>query len=179
MADYRIETRGLVRKKQRLTAPTVLSPADFDRIARDLGTPPRRARKVGLVAAKQLTEAMLHTIDWAGESTKTKGEPGDWLVTNLAKNATPIRDKGKINQYVIKAETFAKRYEPMSAESEHGKHHKARQSVEVDALYFSGGLDIAAPWGERQVLETGYLLKSGGEVYGNAKKSFDETYEFA
>jgi hypothetical protein len=177
MADYRIETRGWLRRKRRLIASGVLSAADFDRLAREVGVAARRARKVGLVAGQVITEAKLHSIEWAGEATKTKAEPNDWLVTNLNKDGHPIRDKGKINQYVVKPATFAARYEPDGRESPYGTIYKTRQAVEVETLYFASGLDIAAPWGERQTLDDGYLLKAGTEVYGNARKSFEETYE--
>jgi hypothetical protein len=47
----------------------------------------------------------------------------------------------------------------------------------VDAIRLPGGFDIAAPWGERQQAPSGYLILSGGEVYGNNAETFAATYE--
>ena len=46
-----------------------------------------------------------------------------------------------------------------------------------DAWVLAGGLDIMAPWGERQTIEKGYLLRNGDEIYGNDAKAFRATYE--
>ncbi len=80
-----------------------------------------------------------------------------------------------MNVYVILAERFAELYEPASGESKHGVVHRARGIV--SALPFPGGLDIAAPWGERQAASAGYLLCNGQEVYGSSKEAFEATYE--
>ena len=80
-----------------------------------------------------------------------------------------------MNIYVILAERFADLYEPASEESEHGAVHRAKGVV--SAIPFPGGLDIAAPWGERQTASEGYLLCNGQEVYGSSKDAFEATYE--
>ena len=80
-----------------------------------------------------------------------------------------------MNVYVILAERFADLYEPASRQSEHGTVHRAKGIV--SALPLPGGLDIAAPWGERQTASAGYLLCNGAEVYGSNKETFEATYE--
>ena len=47
----------------------------------------------------------------------------------------------------------------------------------VEALYLSGGFDILAPWGQRQIAGVGYLLSDGRDVYDNAAATFDATHE--
>ena len=48
---------------------------------------------------------------------------------------------------------------------------------EVQALLFSGGFELVAPWGEPQQGPEGYLLLNGDEVYGNNRATFDTSYE--
>jgi hypothetical protein len=47
----------------------------------------------------------------------------------------------------------------------------------VDAIRLPGGFDIAAPWGERQRVPSGYLILNGSEVYGSNAEAFRATYE--
>jgi hypothetical protein len=178
MAAYKIERTGLLRMRRRLVADAVLSPADFDAIARELGIDPRRARKEGQVAARRVTQDGSHAIVWAGEKTKNEAKIGDWLVTNLDTKGEPLKDNGIVNQYVIKPDKFAQRYKRAPGESRYGANFVQQNAVVAETLLFEGGIDIMAPWGERQTLETGYLLKTSGEVYGNADKSFRSTYVF-
>ena len=86
-----------------------------------------------------------------------------------------MRDgEGHLNVYVILAERFAEPLRAGRGESEHGAVHRARGMV--SALPLPGGLDIAAPWGERQTASAGYLLCNGQEVYGSSKEAFEATY---
>jgi len=77
--------------------------------------------------------------------------------------------------YVIAGGRFASLYEPTEGESTFGKVYRA--TGVVSALSFPGGLDIAAPWGERQTTSAGYLLCNGEEVYGASTNAFEATYE--
>jgi hypothetical protein len=87
-----------------------------------------------------------------------------------------LRDgDGHLNVYVISADRFPSLYEPTAERSEHGAVHRARGLV--SAIPLPGGLDIAAPWGERQTTSGGYLLLSGKDVYGISDGAFEETYE--
>jgi hypothetical protein len=76
---------------------------------------------------------------------------------------------------VIAAERFAGLYESTSETSEHGAIYRAKGVV--FALPLPGGLDILAPWGERQRADDGYLLLNGDEVYASSRDAFDATYE--
>ena len=51
-----------------------------------------------------------------------------------------------------------------------------KAAILVEALLFKGGFDILAPWNERQVGPSGYLLKNGDDVYGIEKSTFGKTY---
>ena len=160
----------------RLEADAVLTPSDFQSIAKQLDDPPLRARKIGYVAARRATESEVVETRWNGKETTNTARVGDFIVTNLSPTRIPLRDgEGHLDMYVILAERFADLYEPASGESEHGAVHRAKGIV--SALPFPGGLDIAAPWGERQAASAGYLLCNGQEVYGSSKETFEATYE--
>jgi hypothetical protein len=172
---FKIARRGLTRRR-RLIADTVLQPGDFDAIAAALGVAPVRARKIAYVAASRATEAVTVETRWHGEVTKNDANVGDWIVTNLDTAKSPLRDAdGSVNRYVIRPEAFARLYERAVGETQWGAVFKGKGVV--DALLLSGGLDIKAPWGERQTIERGYLLRSGADIYGNDLKSFRATYE--
>jgi hypothetical protein len=172
---FRITKRGLTRRS-RLVADDVLQPADFDVVATALGEAPVRARKIAYVAASRAAEAVAVETRWQGEVTKNQATPGDWIVTSLDARKSPLRDAdGNINRYVIRAETFTQLYEPAVGETQWGAVFKGKGLV--DALLLPGGLDIKAPWGERQTIERGYLLRNGADIYGNDLKSFRATYE--
>jgi hypothetical protein len=172
---FKITKRGLTRRR-RLIADSVLQPGDFDAVAVALGAAPVRARKIAYVAASRATEAATVETRWRGEVTNNDVNVGDWIVTNLDTDKAPLRDAdGNLNRYVMRPETFARLYERTVGETQWGPIFKGKGMV--DALLLSGGLDIKAPWGERQTIERGYLLRSGTDIYGNDLKSFRATYE--
>jgi hypothetical protein len=84
-------------------------------------------------------------------------------------------DDGHVNVYVIAADRFPQLYEPMDRKSELGDAYGAKAVVCAVAL--PGGLDIVAPWGERQTVSDGYLLCNGAEVYGSNAAAFQATYK--
>ena len=73
--------------KARLEADAVLTPADFVRIAEELGETPVRARKVGYVAARKAKEPEVIETRWNGKETTNTARPGDFIVTNLTPRA--------------------------------------------------------------------------------------------
>jgi hypothetical protein len=159
----------------RLSAPQGVTPTDFDRIAAEV-TPPVRARKTGFVAARTATAREAVETRWNGAETKNVAEPGDIVATNLDPDGVALRDAaGNLNTYVIRAARFPELYEPTGRATEHGPMHRARTVVE--AIHLPGGFEILAPWGEIQRADDGYLLRSGTEVYGNARGTFEATYE--
>ena len=164
------------RGDARLEADAKLTPADFADAAKQLGTAPLRARKVGYVAARKATRKEVVETRWNGKETTNTAEPGDYIVTNLSPLRRPLHDSdGHLNIYVISADKFATLYEPTAETSEEGDVYRAKGVV--SALPLPGGFDILAPWGERQTGSAGYLLLNGNEVYGANAQAFDATYE--
>lgn len=159
----------------RLEADAALTPADFQRIAHQLGVRPIRARKIGYIAAVRATKSQVVETRWNGKETNNTARPGDWIVTNLSPQQDVLRDcDGNTNRYVIAAERFGSLYEPAQGASPFGDTYRAR--AEVEALLLPGGFDIVAPWGERQTAPAGYLLFNGADVYGNNEETFLKTY---
>lgn len=172
---FTIKKTGLTRRR-RVIADAVLQPAEFDAIASELGKVPMRARKIAFVAACRTQESTIIETRWQGEVTSNEARPGDWIITNLDSHKSPLRDAaGNVNRYVVRAETFTRLYDRAIGETEWGPVFQGKG--EVDALLLAGGLDIMAPWGERQTIEKGYLLRNGAEIYGNDAKAFRATYE--
>ena len=173
-AAFTLETRGPMRRK-RLIAHRQLTPEDFRAIAVKLGTRPSEARRVGLLAARQSTVSEQVETRWnAGESRDTAA-PGDWVVTNLTTQGRVLRDKaGQPNTYVIRGERFPELYDRQEGETEFGAIFKPKGTVQV--LYLSGGFELAAPWGEAQQSDQGYVVLNGKEVYGNNRATFAATY---
>jgi hypothetical protein len=160
----------------RLKANAVLKPADFESIARKIGRPPLRARKIGYVAARKAARSEVVETRWSGKETTSTARAGDFVVTNLSPQRQPLRDdEGHMNVYVIVADRFPNLYEPAAETSDLGAIYRAKGVV--SALQFTGGFDIAAPWGSRQAASDGYLLCNGEEVYGSSKEAFEATYE--
>ena len=80
-----------------------------------------------------------------------------------------------MNVYAISSDRFPSLYEPAAGRSEHGTVYRARGVV--CAIPLPGGLDIAAPWGERQTTSAGYLLCNAEDVYGSSSEAFEATYD--
>lgn len=176
MSKFTIKRTGFWRKP-RLVASEQLWPVDFDSIAAALHTKPLRARKVAPVAATRADREQAVVTIWRGEETKNIARIGDWIVTSLDRDRNPMKDDGgNTNTYVIKPEKFEQLYERSSGETAQLGQNFRPKGV-VDALAFSGGFDIKAPWGERQTGTAGYLLRNGSDIYGNQKKTFEEAYE--
>lgn len=167
---------GPGRDDIRLKADAALTPADFERIAKEPGRRRLRARKVGFVAARRAAKPEAVETRWNGRETTNRARVGDWIVTNLSPQQKPLRDgDGHVNTYVIPAERFADLYEQTGAQNEFGAVHRAKGVV--DAIPLAGGFDIVAPWGERQSAPDGYLILNGEEVYGSHAEAFAATYE--
>jgi hypothetical protein len=170
---FEIQSSGMTAK---LLAPKGLTAAAFDDIAQRLGRRAVKARKIGFVAAsKAHVERVVETV-WNGKETVNTALPGDMIVTNLGPDRTPLRDgEGNLNLYVIKGDRFPELYERDEGTLTYGTIYRSRSTV--DALYLPGGMELLAPWGEIQRIDDGYLLRGGPDVYGNAKGSFESTYQ--
>ncbi len=173
---FKIVRKGAQSAGVRLEADAVVTPADFQRIAEELGSPPIRARKIGYVAARKATKSEVVETRSNGKETTNTASAGDLIVTNLSPQREPLRDRdGHLNVYVIEAARFPALYEPAGGESAQGPIYRAKGVV--SAIPLPGGFDIAAPWGERQTSSNGYLLCNGTEVYGSSREAFEKTYE--
>src|SRR6476646_418019 len=132
----------------RLVADTVLTPEQFEEVAKALGTHPIRARKIGYVAACKATRDEVVETRSNGKETTNTARAGDFIVTNLSPQRTPLRDRdGHMNVYVIEAARFPELYEPVGGESAQGPIYRAKGVV--SAIPLLGGFDIMAHWGER------------------------------
>lgn len=161
---------------ERVVSDRKLTPADFDRIARERGKAPQRARKTGSVAATRAEAATNVDTHWNGKETSNVAKPGDWIVTALGPDRQPLIDRdGNRNVYVIVQERFGDLYERDAGRLAAGDIYRPKAVVEV--LPLPSGFDILAPWGERQVGSSGYLIRNGDDVYGNNADTFAATYE--
>lgn len=172
---YVLQHEGKSGRDARLLAPRGLARGDFDALAAELGVSPRSAHKVDHLAARCATQRETVVTHWNGEETSNVAEPGDYVVSSLGADRTPLQDRdGNLNTYVIKAKRFPDLYERETGTIEQGEVYRAKG--EVEAIHLPGGFDILAPWGERQVAPDGYLLRNGSEVYGNNRETFESTY---
>lgn len=175
----RLERTGFAFwRKTRLIADERIDVAGFDEVARRLGTTPRRARKSGLVCAREAIATEPVETRWNGQETVNTAQPGDFVVTLLTSVGDVIRDgDGNANTYVVARERFGQLYEPSPHAAVLGEAVYAPKGV-VDALELPGGFDIVAPWGEQQTARDGYLLRNGADIYGNNRETFEATYMF-
>lgn len=176
---FQIERIGLSPELPKLVATGALNATDFDLVGVALGEPPIRACKTGLVAARQANAVERVVTHWNGKESEDTASPGDFVVTSLARDGSILRDAhGQANIYVIRAARMLELYAPVAViklmASDAGQAY--RPIGTVDALFFAGGFDIIAPWGERQLGAAGYLVRNGGDVYGNHKDTFEATY---
>ena len=172
---FLIEKVGAPPGPPRLIAAEKLSATDFDLIAAELGVKPFLARKIGFVAARLAKTRTMIETRWNGKESQITAEPGDWIVTNMSPKRELMRDSdGHLNVYAIRADKFSKLYARDKGKMIEGEIYRAISTV--DAIFFPGGFEIMAPWGEAQRADAGYILKNEDEVYGNAKETFETTY---
>lgn len=160
----------------RLVSADTIGAEEFAAVARAAQAIPFTARKIGFVAARMALQHEVVETRWNGAESQNTAEPNDYIVTNMSEKREILTDReGRANVYVIKANRFPELYEATTEDSRVGRIFRAKGSV--TAIFLAGGFDIKAPWGEQQRSETGYLLCNGREVYGNAKGTFEATYE--
>ena len=174
---FQIVHKGLLRDLPRIVSDAALSRKDFDNVCEMVGQDAKRARKVGFVAAREAIEPETISTQWEGEETSNVAKVGDWVVTNLSASEQVLRDiDGNANTYVISGDRFGELYDATGRANSFGDVYRAKGVV--DALFFPGGFDIAAPWGEQQRAPSGYLVCNGNDIYGNQTETFRSTYEF-
>jgi hypothetical protein len=164
------------RAPKSVTSKQRLSRVEFEQLVTRLRAKPVRARKTGFVAARQAVVEERVETHWNGTETMNTAQPGDWVVTNLSPDRVPLRDSAaNFNTYVVSVVRFSELYEPCGTAIDLGP--VFRSKAVVQALRLPGGIDIVAPWGERQQIADGYLILNGDEVYGNQTETFEATYE--
>lgn len=164
------------KSRQCFTSDRKLTRYDFEQVAERLRAEPLRARKIGFAAARQAMALERVETHWNGKETANTAQPGDWVVTNLSPDRVPLRDSGgNLNTYVVSASRFSDLYEPTGTAIDLGPAYRSK--AVVLAVWLPDGIDIVAPWGERQQFASGYLLLNGDEVYGNQTETFEVTYE--
>ena len=132
-----------------------------------------RARKIGYVTARRATGNEVVETRSNGTETTNTARAGDYIVTNLSPQRTPLRDRdGHLDVYVIEPARFAVLYEPAGGEIAQGPTYRAKGLA--SAIPLLGGFDISAPWGARQTAASGYLLCNATEVYGASCKAFKQ-----
>src|SRR5258708_5101469 len=157
---YKHEHRGFFRKTWHLTSTEPLPPSDFGALAKQLSLTPLLAEKIGFVATRQAETVEKVDTRYEGHETTNTANIGDWIVTNMTPAGKALRDSsGRLNSYVIAADTFARLYEATGRQSEFGPLYSARGTVSV--LKLPGSFDIVAPWKERQKGKAGYLIRNG------------------
>jgi hypothetical protein len=173
---FTLQQTGNRSRDFRLIAHERLDADDFNTVADSVSQIPLAARKIGLVAARKAEQRQRIVTRWNGKESENVAEPGDWIVTSLSGSGDVLVDiEGRPNTYAIKPRRFAELYEPAAGKTEFGAKFRAKGLVK--AIRLSGGFEIEAPWGERQRSADGYLLLNGTEVYGNARETFEATYE--
>lgn len=181
MTNFKIESAGNPAGLPRLVSTAKLSPEDFSAIAQALGSRPMRAKKTGFVSARRSAVQTEIETRWNGKESSITADPGDWIVTNMTSKRDLMRDsQGCLNVYAIRAAAFPTLYAKDGGATPEGDIFRAISEVDVIAL--PGGFEIVPPWakvpGDIQISDAGYLILSRGEIYGNAKDTFDATYVF-
>lgn len=139
----------------------------------------KRYKKKSMVRAKKAAPGLLVVTKTSdGEETKNIAEAGDWLVENQTSTN---------ELYLIKAETFKKKYTLVQA-LEHGwgcYQPKGEilgimvDEVHLNSFNASKVMEFQAPWRDTMVVKPGDMLVvplDKDEIYRIAKKEFGETY---
>lgn len=139
----------------------------------------KRYKKKSLVRAKKAHPGQVVVTKTSdGDETKNTAHAGDWLVENQTSSN---------EWYLVKAETFEKKYTFMQAlENGWGCYHPKGEilGLVVNEAHFKE-LDVAkelrfqAPWKDSMVAKPGDMLvvpPEKDEIYRIAKKEFGETY---
>lgn len=175
----------IVDGKPRIESHERLTSEHFERIVDELGRRKiqvlRGVRRVGKISARKAEKAEEVKTRCDGPQSNVKARRGDWIATTLDDNLMPILDRqGEKNIYVIKAKLFDILY--VQIPNGQPGFYAPRAVNIADAIEISGGIDIVAPWGDRQRMKECWLVrKSNGtlrheEIYGVAMTHFEITY---
>lgn len=176
----------------RLIASEKITASEFDEIAsalEEFGVTPYPARKVGFIAVRVAEKPEPVHTKYYGQETKNEAMPGDWIAVNMDRDfqtkgisdadAHLVKDDhGNMDRYVIKRLEMKTNYRSTGKTTSQGGVYEAiNPEANADVLHLRAGFDILAPWGERQIRQSGVLIRKNGEVYGIYDRAFDKTYE--
>jgi hypothetical protein len=125
----------------------------------------RLAQKVARVRARPAEpgERVATVMKDGHVETENVAAAGDLVVTNPSGE-----------QYLVKAATFAERYQPTATPGEF-----APKAAPVKALVITENVAFTAPWGETMRIKAGgVLISENGEVRGVQAEEFAETYRY-
>lgn len=128
-------------------------------------------RKTATLSADQIAVAK------GGESvvTRQKDKAGSYVeTTNVAKPGDRIITRSPGDSYVVAGDKFAKLYEPHPEQPGVFRSNNVGKAVRV-----TRNVEIMAPWGEKQLIKKGGVIFQSmtGEVYGNAKETFNADFK--
>lgn len=111
-----------------------------------------------------------------GEKITTTLANGHQETVNVAKAGDMVATNPGGEQYVIKAETFKKKYE---IDPDNPKVFRPKGGAQ-QFLQLNEDIDFVAPWGEDMHMKSGDFInvtdREKGDIYGIAKKEFFDTY---
>lgn len=149
----------------------------FRPILEELGKRYQKKSLIKAIKAIPGTRVVTKTSD--GTETENIAEAGDWLVENQTSSS---------EQYLVKAETFAKKYSLSHSLGRGWSCYKPKGDVlgyqiqEADLKKLGGDphVKFQAPWRDYMILKAGDFIvipSEKEEIYRIAKKEFKETYE--
>lgn len=128
------------------------------------------SKKVVVLARRAKTGEKIDTNTSDGKETTNTAKEGDFVVKN------PTGE-----EYIIKKETFAKRYDKCKGDS-NGEWESYKAKGKCRAIVWEHEqMSFVASWGEEMVIKKGDMLATTipemSEVYRIAAKEFNATYE--
>jgi len=119
----------------------------------------------------------------AGETIQTHTKDG-LETTNTANEGDYVLKNPGGEEYIVKPDVVAKRYELEGPGQEEGwSVYKAKGQVKAiqynpQALEMPDSIQFQAPWGENMALKSGDMIATtdGREIYRIARSEFDQTY---
>lgn len=109
-----------------------------------------------------------------GERVATIMKDGHVETENVASDGDLVVTNPSGEQYLVKAATFAERYQPTATPGEF-----APRAAPVKALVTGENVEFTAPWGEiMRIKAGGVLIVENGEVRGVQADEFAATYRY-
>mgnify|MGYP001174257540 CR=1 FL=1 len=193
--NFTLQSRPGDPRALRVTSSSALTPDDFRRICEEaagFGVYPMIARKTGFVSVREATRDEQVITFFDSVETSGSAKPGNWIVANMMRDFRFYRpethedpdnyllrdSQGNLDTYIISKDDKKANYRQTSHKTTFGTVYEwVGGQGDIEAIELRGGFRIIAPWGETQERDVGYLIHSGGEVYGIYGPIFAATYE--